>query len=446
MIRNWRIQPVFTNYKNTAIIKGREIRSSEISIPHMIQVCRKEESMSEQNFGQELLHTPGGVRDIYGAECASRLKIQQELHQVMISYGFRDIQTPTFEYFDIFSKEKGSVQAMFKFFDRGNNTLVLRPDITPAIARCVSKYDREEEMPIRLCYMGNTFVNTTPYKGKLQEVTQLGAELFNDTSSDADAEMVVLTIECLLKSGLQEFQLEIGHADLLRGLVEEAGFSAAEAEELFTLIESKNFFGVEELLDRLTVAKPLKEIFVSLSELQGSFAESEAFVKERTDNERVLKALDRLKKVEQIVAMYGYQQYITVDLSMLSNYSYYTGVIFRAYTYGNGEALASGGRYDGLVAQFGKDAPAIGAVIIVDQLMLALERQQLLKKEKSGGTLVVYPAQYREKAHHLAAKLRGSGKVVQLIRKSSGRDLKQYQEYADRIGADDVILVQADTI
>ena len=98
------------------------------------------------------------------------------------------------------------------------------------------------------------------------------------------------------------------------------------------------------------------------------------------------------------------------------------------------------------MAQFGKDAPAIGAVIIVDQLMLALERQQLLKKEKSGGTLVVYPAQYREKAHHLAAKLRGSGKVVQLIRKSSGRELKQYQEYADRIGADDVILVQADTI
>ena len=413
-----------------------------------ITVRRKEESMSERNFGQELLHTPGGVRDIYGAECASRLKIQQELHQVMISYGFRDIQTPTFEYFDIFSKEKGSVQsqAMFKFFDRGNNTLVLRPDITPAIARCVSKYDREEEMPIRLCYMGNTFVNTTPYKGKLQEVTQIGAELYNDTSSDADAEMVVLTIECLLKSGLKEFQLEIGHADLLRGLVEEAGFSEAEAAQLFELIESKNFFGVEELLDRLTVSEPLKEIFVSLSELQGSFDESEAFVKERTSNERVLKALDRLKKVEQIVAMYGYEQYITVDLSMLNNYSYYTGVIFRAYTYGNGEALASGGRYDGLVAQFGKDAPAIGAVIIVDQLMLALERQNLLIKEKLGGTLVVYPAEYREKAHHLAAKLRGSGKIVQLIRKSSGRELAQYQEYADRIGADDVILVQADTI
>ena len=397
---------------------------------------------------RQLLHTPEGVRDIYNDECEKKLILQDELLKVQKQYGYHPIQTPTFEFFDTFGREIGTTPSkdLYKFFDREGNTLVLRPDITPSIARCAAMYFGEEKMPIRLCYMGNTFVNTTPYKGKLQEVTQIGAELYNDTSSDADAEMVVLTIECLLKSGLKEFQLEIGHADLLRGLVEEAGFSEAEAAQLFELIKSKNFFGVEELLDRLTVSEPLKEIFVSLSELQGSFDESEAFVKERTSNERVLKALDRLKKVEQIVAMYGYEQYITVDLSMLSNYSYYTGVIFRAYTYGNGEALASGGRYDGLVAQFGKDAPAIGAVIIVDQLMLALERQNLLIKEKLGGTLVVYPAEYREKAHHLAAKLRGSGKIVQLIRKSSGRELAQYQEYADRIGADDVILVQVDTI
>ena len=396
----------------------------------------------------KLLQTPDGVRDTYDVECKKKRKVMNELHHILELYSYHDIETPTFEFFDIFNRDKGSAPSneMYKFFDRDNNTLVLRPDITPSIARCVAKYYADEELPVRLCYTGNTYTNTLKLQGKLKEVTQIGAELYNDTSSDADAEMVVLTIECLLKSGLKEFQLEIGHADLLRGLVEEAGFSEAEAAQLFELIESKNFFGVEELLDRLTVSEPLKEIFVSLSELQGSFDESEAFVKERTSNERVLKALDRLKKVEQIVAMYGYEQYITVDLSMLSNYSYYTGVIFRAYTYGNGEALASGGRYDGLVAQFGKDAPAIGAVIIVDQLMLALERQNLLIKEKLGGTLVVYPAEYREKAHHLAAKLRGSGKIVQLIRKSSGRELAQYQEYADRIGADDVILVQADTI
>lgn len=400
--------------------------------------------MSDQIYGQELLHTPGGVRDIYGAECASKRRVQEELHRVLQSYGFRDIQTPTFEYFDIFSEERGTVQskAMFKFFDRGNNTLVLRPDITPSIARCVAKYDREEEMQIRLCYLGNTFVNTTPYKGKLQEVTQLGAELYNDTSSDADAEMVVLTIECMLKSGLKEFQLEVGHADLLRGLVEEAGFSPQEGAELFGLIESKNFFGVEELLDRLTVSENLREIFIRLPELLGDFGESEQFVKSRTNNARVLKALDRLKKVGQIVAMYGYEQYITVDLSMLSTYSYYTGVIFRAYTYGNGEALASGGRYDGLVAQFGKYAPAIGMGIVVDQLMLALERQHLLEEERLGGSLLLYPAELRERAHHLAAELRGQDRIVRLMRKSSRMELSEYEAYAQRIGADEIILIR----
>lgn len=394
--------------------------------------------------GQELLHTPGGVRDIYGMECANKLEKQHQIHQILHSYGFRDIQTPTFEYFDIFSKERGTVQssAMFKFFDRGNNTLVLRPDITPAIARCVAKYDREEQMQIRLCYMGNTFVNTTPYKGKLQEVTQLGAELFNDESSDADAEMVVLTIECLMASGLKEFQIEIGHADFLRALIEEAGFAGTDSALLLELIESKNFFGVEDLLDRLTVAEPLREIFLKLPELLGDTADTMRFVRERTGSERVLRTLDRLEKVEQIISMYGYGQYVTTDLSMLSTYSYYTGIIFRAYTYGNGEALASGGRYDSLVAQFGKEAPAIGMGITLDQLMLALDRQHLLEAGKIGGKILLYSAEEREQAHHMAAKLREQGEVVRLLRRSSRKELSEYQEYAERIGADEIIFVE----
>lgn len=409
---------------------------------------QEEVKISEMSYNQELLHTPGGVRDIYGTECASKRNVQNALHQVLNSYGFRDIQTPTFEYFDIFSKERGTVQsnAMFKFFDRGNNTLVLRPDITPSIARCVAKYEKEEQMQIRLCYVGNTFVNTTPYKGKLQEVTQIGAELVNDDSSDADAEMIALTVESLLKSGLKEFQLEVGHAEFLYGLVEEAGFGQSETEELQELIESKNFFGVEELLDRLTVSKELKEIFLKLSELSGEFKESMKFVEARTKNERVLKALDRLEKIEQIIALYGFSQYITIDLSMLSTYSYYTGVIFRAYTYGNGEALASGGRYDGLVAQFGKEAPAIGMCIVLDQLMLALDRQHLLNDQVLGGTILLYTADVREKAHQILTKLRGEGKTVQMMRKSTRKEMDQYQEYAKRIGADEILYVQKDEI
>lgn len=404
-------------------------------------------SLQDYREGQELLHTPGGVRDIYGMECARKLHVEKEVHKVMKSYGFQDIETPTFEYFDIFSKERGTVQSkeMFKFFDRGNNTLVLRPDLTPSLARCVAKYYREEEMQLRLCYTGQTFVNTSQYKGKLQEVTQVGAELYLDDSSDADAEMIAIIVECLQKSGLKEFQLEVGHADFFRGLCEEAGFGENDVEALRTLIVRKNFFGVEELLEQLTVSKELREVFMKLPELLGNLEESVNFVKARTKSERVHKALERLEKVQTILEMYGVMEYITIDLSMLSQYSYYTGVIFRAYTYGNGEALATGGRYDGLVKQFGMDAPAIGMAIVVDQLMLALSRQNLFEDENLGGNILLYPQSLRKQALALAEKERANGQVVQMLRKSSKKDFSAYKEYAGRIGADKLIYLKEES-
>lgn len=176
---------------------------------------------------KSLLFTPEGVRDIYGEDCERRAKIQQGIHTIMKQYGFKNIQTPTFEFFDIFNRERGTVKSadMFKFFDQYNNTLVLRPDITPSIARCVAKYYEKEEMQIRLCYTGSTFTRLSGYQGKLSEITQLGAEMMNDASSDADGEIIAMTIECLQKSGLKEFKVDIGHADIFRGLIEETDLS-----------------------------------------------------------------------------------------------------------------------------------------------------------------------------------------------------------------------------
>ena len=401
---------------------------------------------TENTKASELLHTPGGVRDIYGSACARKLEVQHSLEQVMHSYGFRNVQTPTFEYFDIFNKERGTAASneMFKFFDRGNNTLVLRPDMTPAIARCVAKYFREETEQMRFCYTAQTFVSTGQYKGKLQEVTQVGAELFMDDSSDADAEMLALTIECLLESGLKEFQIEVGHADLFRALVEEAGFEEETIETLRDMIESKNFFGVEELLGKLTVQQGLKEVFVKLPELLENLKEAADFVRARSKSERVYKALERLEKLEEILKIYGLEDYVTIDLSMLSHYSYYTGVVFRAYTYGNGEAIASGGRYDGLVAQFGKEAPAIGLVIVLDQLMIAMERQKLFGETALGGTLLVYPKEVRAQALQEAKKMREGGQVVQMMRKSSKKEIEEYVAYAKRNGNDSLIYLTKD--
>ncbi len=102
---------------------------------------------------------------------------------------------------------------LYKLFDRDNNSLVLRPDMTPPIARCAAKYFMDETKPLRLCYVGPTFMNSTSYQGRLKESTQTGVELIGDDTSDADAEMIALVIQTLQASGLQEFQVELGHVE-----------------------------------------------------------------------------------------------------------------------------------------------------------------------------------------------------------------------------------------
>lgn len=389
--------------------------------------------MEGTNYQKSLLFTPEGVRDIYGAECEKRGKIRRAIHETMKLYGFRDIQTPTFEFFDIFNQKRGTVHSreMFKFFDQHNNTLVLRPDITPSIARCAAKYYEEEDMQIRLCYTGSTFVHRSGYQGKLSEVTQVGAELMNDDSSDADGEMIAMTMECLLKTGLDEFKVDVGHAGLFRGLVKEAGLSEDEVEQLRNYLTNKNIFAVEDMLEERDMPAGCRELLISLPDLFGGY-DKICSAREKTSNPQALDALERLERLHGIIEAYGLQEYVTFDLGMLSHYEYYTGVIFKAYTYGTGDAIVTGGRYDNLVGQFGKETPAIGLAFVLDELMSALNRQQVAIEAEESDILVLYRSANRKKAIEIGNSLRAENKSVRLMRKSAETPLDVYKEYGRR--------------
>lgn len=384
-------------------------------------------------YDKSLLFTPEGVRDIYGEDCEKRYKIQNELHSIMKLYGFRDIQTPTFEFFDIFNRERGTVDSkeMFKFFDQYNNTLVLRPDITPSIARCVAKYYENEDMQIRLCYVGSTFKHLSGYQGKLSEITQVGAELMNDDSSDADGEMIAMMIDCIKKTGLQEFKVDIGHADLFRGLVEEAKLSEDEIAQLKVFITNKNIFAVEDMLENKDIPAECKDLLIKLPDLFGD-EETISYAKERTTNKRALEAIDRLEKIAAIVKAYEMEEHVTFDLGMLSHYEYYTGIIFKAYTYGTGAAIATGGRYDNLVEQFGKKTPAIGLAFVLDQLMEALQGQGVPIEAKENDILILYRSANRNKAIEIAYELRTKNKASRLMRKNADTSIDEYKEYGRR--------------
>ena len=283
-----------------------------------------------------LLHTPEGVRDIYGNELAGKEHIEQVIGRKLSSFGYESIETPTFEFFDVFSKEIGTTPSkeLYKFFDKEGNTLVLRPDFTPSIARCAAKYYMDETQPIRFCYKGNTFINAGSLQGKLKEITQMGAELMNDDSVEADAEMIALVVESLLQTGLKEFQLSIGEVEYFKGLCEEAGLSTETAEDLRELISGKNLFGAEELLKERNVCIEERERLLKVSDFFGAVEildEAENQVHNETSKQAVL----HLKKLYEVLKAYGVEKYISFDLGMLSKYHYYTGVIFKAFSYFN---------------------------------------------------------------------------------------------------------------
>ena len=385
------------------------------------------------NMNNQLLHTPEGVRDIYAEEYARKLAVEQKIQHVFSLYGYQSIETPVFEFFDIFKKERGSVgsQGMYKFFDRDNNTLVLRPDMTPPIARCVAKYYMDETKPLRLCYLGPTFINGTSYQGRLKESTQTGAELIGDDTADADAEMIAMVIDALKETGLKEFQVELGQVEFYRGLVEESGMNEETQEPLRILIENKNYFGVEELLSEQTMGEDLKKLFLKLPELFGDIDQIR-LAKSMTTNERALGAIHRLEEVQEILDSYGLGDYVSYDLGMLSKYSYYTGIIFKAYTYGTGEYIVAGGRYDKLLEQFGKKAAAVGFAIMADQLLLALSRQKIRIDVKMNDTIILYDPAARDRAIRLVCQFRNAGIPAQLTPRAESESMDAYLDYARR--------------
>jgi len=373
------------------------------------------------------IHTPEGVRDIYNGECARKNLMAERMKNVLKSYGYRDIQTPTFEFFDIFNQDKGSLPSnqMYKFFDREGNTLVLRPDITPSIARAVSKYFSEENFSMRFSYTGNIFINNSSLQGRMKESTQMGAELIGDDSIDADAEMIALAIHLLLAAGLTEFQIDIGHVGFFKGLIEEAGMDEEKTQDLRELIENKNYFGVEAMTGNPALIQ-LPKLFGSQEILKEA--------KRLTSNMKALTAITQLERLYEIIGEYGLQKYVTFDLGMLTQYDYYTGVIFRGYTYGTGDAVVKGGRYDTLLQKFGKDAASVGLAVAVDELLIALSRQKIVMDEGEPVIMILYSGAMLSEALKKAEELRQKGVCVQMNRMNPEQTLDDYKAYAKRFG------------
>ena len=268
----------------------------------------------------------------------------------------------------------------------------------------------------------------------------MGAELIGDDSIEADAEMLALVIESMLTIGLKEFQLTVGNVSFFQSLLDDAKLDEDSEEIVIELIKNRNYYGVEEYLDSVQVKRSSKEAIVALNELVGGIEILEK-AKNLAPNSKGVMAIKRLEKIYRTLKQYGVEKFVTFDLSMTGTYGYYTGIVFRGYTYGIGDAVVRGGRYDHLIEKFGKNSPSIGFAIVIDELMNALNRQKTRIVYTRKNYIVLYDEGRQKEAITLAKDFRRKAKNTEMIKKDKNKSLDQYIEYGKEYYASNLIYI-----
>lgn len=371
------------------------------------------------------MRLPQGVRDWLPHELARKRDIEQILRAVFGRWSYEEVQTPTFERFDVVEKGLGAelTQLAFQFNDRRSTTLTLRPEMTTPIARLVSTRMRETPLPLRLSYVAPVFrYYEQPQEGRMRELTQAGVELIGAAGIDADAEALFMAIEAGDEIGLRDARYDINDARVVDGILAGVGLGADEAAAAKALMKERNVVGLRAL-DR-----PLLVEFALRRGGRDAIAEARAVC--ATDESR--SALDRLEALLGRAEDLGYGGRVAIDFALLRDLDYYTGFIFEGYVPEIGFSLCGGGRYDRLLPTFGFDVPAVGWSAGVERILIALERRGkhagrrrhridvlvagtdvAAARERAAGNVVRYAAGGRDDAELIAeARAHGIPRVV----------------------------------
>lgn len=337
----------------------------------------------------------------------------RKLRTRFATYGYEQVHTPAFEDYDTYASIQKTVNKdeMIKVIDRSGKVLVLRPDGTIPITR-LTALDREiNGSEQRLFYIFNVYGEQNS-NGTNKESTQAGVELFGNKRPEADAEVIALAVHTLKEIGFDNFKLEVGHAGFFKELVDQANLAENELQQLQELIQSKNLAEMEPFLKQLQIRDELQEALYAIPLLYGNpqavLEETKAIIK----NERMQEVLNNLKDVIEVLTDYDLLEHLTLNLGLINNMHYYTGVIFQGFVENIGKPVLMGGRYDQLAEQFGKAMPAIGFAYKVDVVLEALKQHQLIKDDNNPPLQIYYVPEERRNAFSAAKLLREQGYAV----------------------------------
>jgi ATP phosphoribosyltransferase regulatory subunit len=385
-----------------------------------------------QSFG-----IPQGMRDILMDESSKRTILQEELLHYMQACGFCRIETPLFEYYELFSGDRSTVddESIIKTIDSEGKVVVLRPDMTIPTVRVVASKLKGQQKPLKLFYTGNVYRADKKNRGTGREFCQIGAEIYGCSGKWLDLEIIGMAKESFREASVTNYKIDIGHVGIIKGIFEELAISEEKKTYIIDLIGKKNLVELEKEVSTLSIGSRYKEIICKLPRFFGKPEEVFKNIDEILINATVRESADYLFEVCEKSRDMGLEPNLIIDIGMTGNMKYYTGLIFRAYAQGTSDVVISGGRYDDLLGKLGLNTTAAGFAIYIDSMIEAAAMENM-KQQKEHKILAIFNDNRYIEALRYSESRRKAGITVNLI---NCRDISNPEQYCEQYGYNEIL-------
>ncbi len=369
---------------------------------------------------------PLGMRDTLPAIFEKKEAIRQFGREFFSLRGFEFIQTPTLEYYETVGRSSAIKESkLFKLVDSQGNTLVLRPDATTPIARIAASKLLKEKVPLRLAYYSNVFRSQELEGGRPAEFEQMGVEIIGDDSVYSDAEAILTTIDFLKNIGIENFKISIGHAGILDAIIRKNVATDEQFEQLHQLLVDRNYVGFEESVTAFQLSTEQQSTLLSFVEEATQLKNIRQISKYLYDK----KAYIYMEQLASVLEISNALDYIAFDFTLASHMNYYTGMLFEVFAENSSYSIGNGGRYNGLLADFGQAESAVGFALKIDEL---LEAMPTYAEEKTK-VLVLYVSTQLAQALKETAKLRNQGIYTTMQSIEGITDLASYEKQFSQV-------------
>ena len=391
---------------------------------------------------------PAGARDLLPLEVEQKRWINDRLQHIFHQFGYQRIVTSTLEWLDTLIAG-GAVEPskVIQLRNNGESSLGLRPELTASIARAAVTRMAGNTYPQRLCYRANVFRNSAQgHHGRQVEFYQAGVELLFAGGVLADAEILLLLSDCLHSLGITDWSILIGEAGLTRSLL--SVFPESIRSSVRNCIAN---------LDRITLESldlnaDLKERALFLFDLRGKPEEVLSKISQLGLDSQATAIVNNLKLLVELLNSSSSQPIsLTLDLSLLQTFDYYTGIVFKAVSFQDCQSyiLAEGGRYDRLLGLYdpqGKSSPGIGFSMSIENLHSCLLSTNSLPQQAPKSDCLVIPTTTEVEAAALkyASHLRSKDNSARIEVDLGRRDETAIRHYAKACRIKQLVWIEAD--